>query len=192
MKSDACFFVLRKFLIFASEIDFMKHFVKSKRKYIFIAAASAAVAAALFSSCRQSENKTAGADDEVVESTVKDPGESYLKVNGDREGVITRPSGLQAEVIKRTEGARPTANSTVTIAYEGRLVNGTVFDKSDDASFPVNAVIPGFAEGLQLMTLGSTWRLYIPSELGYGQRGVPGVIPPNAVLIFDITLNKIE
>lgn len=175
----------------------MKHSVKSKRK-IIITAASVAVVAALFSSCRQSENKPMKLDGEVVETTeavkttVEDPGEAYLKVNGAREGVVTRPSGLQAEVIKRTEGARPTANSTVTIAYEGRLVNGTVFDKSDDASFPVNAVIPGFAEGLQLMTLGSTWRLYIPSELGYGQRGVPGVIPPNAVLIFDITLNKIE
>lgn len=169
----------------------MKHSVKSKRK-IIITAASVAVVAALFSSCRQSENKPVKLDGEVVETTVEDPGEAYLKVNGAREGVVTRPSGLQAEVIKRTEGARPTANSTVTIAYEGRLVNGTVFDKSDDASFPVNAVIPGFAEGLQLMTLGSTWRLYIPSELGYGQRGVPGVIPPNAVLIFDITLNKIE
>lgn len=169
----------------------MKHSVKSKRK-IIIAAASVAVVAALFSSCRQSENKPVKLDGEVVETTVEDPGEAYLKVNGAREGVVTRPSGLQAEVIKRTEGARPTANSTVTIAYEGRLIDGTVFDKSDNASFPVNAVIPGFAEGLQLMTLGSTWRLYIPSELGYGQRGVPGVIPPNAVLIFDITLNKIE
>lgn len=145
----------------------MKHSVKSKRK-IIIAAASVAVVAALFSSCRRSENKPVKLDGEVVETTVEDPGEAYLKVNGAREGVVTRPSGLQAEVIKRTEGARPTANSTVTIAYEGRLVNGTVFDKSDDASFPVNAVIPGFAEGLQLMTLGSTWRLYIPSELGYG------------------------
>lgn len=169
----------------------MNHSVKSKRK-IIIAAASVAVVTAIFSSCRQSENKPVKLDGEVVERTVEDPGEAYLKVNGAREGVVTRPSGLQAEVIKRTEGARPTANSTVTIAYEGRLVNGAVFDKSDDASFPVNAVIPGFAEGLQLMTLGSTWRLYIPSELGYGQRGVPGVIPPNAVLIFDITLNKIE
>lgn len=169
----------------------MKHSVKSKRK-IIITAASVAVVAALFSSCRQSENKPVKLDGEVVETTVEDPGEAYLKVNGAREGVVTRPSGLQAEVIKRTEGARPTANSTVTIAYEGRLVNGTVFDKSDEARFPVNAVIPGFAEGLQLMTLGSTWRLHIPSELGYGQRGVPGVIPPNAVLIFDITLNKIE
>lgn len=163
--------------------------MKKSNKTIIIAAA---VAAALVPACKHSENKPADTEAEVVETVVEDPGEAYLKKNGTREGVVTRPSGLQYEVIQQGEGEHPTAASTVTVAYEGRLIDGTVFDSSDEAAFPVNAVIPGFAEGLQLMNVGSTWRLCIPSELAYGQRGVPGAIAPNSVLIFDITLKKID
>ena len=119
-------------------------------------------------------------------------GQKFLEENGKREGVVTLPSGLQYEVLQEGSGATPDGNSRVTVHYEGRLIDGKVFDSSykrnSPATFGVRQVISGWTEALQLMPVGSKWTLYIPSELGYGARGAGGSIPPNAALIFDVEL----
>ena len=116
----------------------------------------------------------------------------FLAENGKKEGVITTASGLQYEVLRATEGPKPNGNSKVTVHYEGKLLNGQVFDSSikrgTPAEFPVNAVISGWTEALQLMSVGSKYRLFIPSNLGYGARGAGSDIPPHATLIFDVEL----
>lgn len=122
-------------------------------------------------------------------------GIAFLEENGKREGVKTTESGLQYEVITEGNGSKPTAESTVSVFYEGTLIDGTVFDGNfdtkDTISFPLNGVIPGWTEGLQLMPVGSTYKLYIPSNLGYGSREA-GPIPGNSVLIFKIELLAME
>ena len=106
------------------------------------------------------------------------------------------PTGLKFVVVTKGEGPAPTANNTVTVHYTGMLTDGTVFDSSisrgEPTSFPLNAVIPGWTEGLQLMRPGGTTVFYIPSELGYGERGVPGVIPGDAPLIFWVNLLEVN
>lgn len=117
---------------------------------------------------------------------------NFLEENGKREGVVTTASGLQYEVLQEGAGPKPEATSRVTVHYEGRLTDGKVFDSSykrnQPATFGVRQVIPGWTEALQLMPVGSKWRLFIPSELGYGARGAGSSIPPHAVLIFDVEL----
>ncbi len=121
-------------------------------------------------------------------------GAAFLEENGKREGVMTTESGLQYEVVTEGTGARPIETSNVTVHYEGTLIDGTVFDSSYESgepiSFPLNGVIPGWTEGLQLMTVGSTYKLYIPSGLGYGPRS-SGPIPGNSVLTFKVELLEI-
>ena len=118
--------------------------------------------------------------------------QKFLDENAAREGVTTLPSGLQYEILQEGNGAKPEATSRVTVHYEGRLTNGKVFDSSykrnQPATFGVRQVIAGWTEALQLMPVGSKWRLFIPSELGYGARGAGGSIPPHSVLIFDVEL----
>lgn len=118
--------------------------------------------------------------------------QKFLEENKKAEGVTTLPSGLQYKVIKAGTGATPTAADTVRTHYEGRLIDGTVFDSSikrnEPAEFPVGGVIPGWTEALQKMKVGDKWQLVIPSELAYGEAGAGGVIPPHATLIFDIEL----
>jgi FKBP-type peptidyl-prolyl cis-trans isomerase len=118
-------------------------------------------------------------------------GQSFLEENGKREDVITTASGLQYEVLVKGDGAFPADTSEVEVHYEGTLTDGTVFDSSyergEPISFPLNRVIAGWTEGVQLMPVGSTYRFYIPSDLGYGERGT-GPIPPHSVLIFKIEL----
>jgi FKBP-type peptidyl-prolyl cis-trans isomerase FklB len=118
--------------------------------------------------------------------------ESFLQENAKKEGVITLPSGLQYLVLINGEGEKPGPRSMVTVHYEGSLINGKVFDSSykrgEPASFGVYQVISGWTEALQLMPVGSKWRLFIPSALGYGTRGSGGSIPPNSTLIFDVEL----
>lgn len=123
-------------------------------------------------------------------------GEEFLLENGKRAEVKTTPSGLQYEVLKEGEGAMPEAKDTVSVHYTGKLIDGTVFDSSEErgvpATFGVTQVIPGWVEALQMMKEGAQWRLYIPSALAYGPQGAGGVIGPNATLIFDVTLLKVN
>lgn len=122
-------------------------------------------------------------------------GNAFLETNKAREGVTTTESGLQYEVLTEGTGAKPTADDQVRVNYHGTLIDGTVFDSSVDrgepATFGVGQVIPGWTEALQLMPVGSKWKVYIPSKLGYGERGAGGKIGPNATLIFEVELLEI-
>lgn len=119
-------------------------------------------------------------------------GKAYLAENSNKDGVQTTKSGLQYRIIKQGTGASPTLTDTVRCHYEGTLIDGTVFDSSykrgEPAAFPVNGVIPGWTEALQLMKVGGKWELYIPSDLAYGAQGSPPRIGPNQVLLFTIEL----
>ena len=121
--------------------------------------------------------------------------QDYLDKNAKLDGVVTLPSGLQYKIVKAGEGASPKAESKVQVHYSGTLMDGTEFDSSykrgEPASFPVNGVIAGWTEALQLMKEGAKWQLVIPSELAYAERGAPPMIPPNATLLFDVELLKI-
>ena len=125
----------------------------------------------------------------------KKKGEAFLAENKKKEGVKTTESGLQYEVVKAAEGAKPKASDSVTVHYTGTLIDGTVFDSSVErgtpTTFPLNGVIPGWTEGLQLMNVGSKFRFAIPSNLAYGERG-PQKIGPNSTLIFDVELISIN
>ena len=119
-------------------------------------------------------------------------GEAFLIENAKRDEVTVTESGLQYEVIATGEGEKPTAQSTVRTHYHGTFINGDVFDSSVDrnqpAEFPVGGVIAGWTEALQMMTEGTKWRLYVPYNLAYGERGSQGAIPPYSTLIFDVEL----
>ena len=123
-------------------------------------------------------------------------GQSFLQQNAVREGVVVLPSGLQYEVLQEGNGPKPGPTDNVTTHYTGTFIDGSIFDSSvqrgTPASFPVNGVIPGWTEALQLMTVGSKWKLFIPSDLAYGPRGKPGSIPPSATLIFELELLAIQ
>lgn len=123
-------------------------------------------------------------------------GENFLKENKEKEGVVTTDSGLQYMVEKEGEGKKPAATDKVTVHYRGTTINGEEFDSSykrgQPASFPVTGVIPGWTEALQLMSVGSKYKLFIPSALAYGERGSGGAIGPNAVLVFEVELLGIE
>ncbi len=122
-------------------------------------------------------------------------GEAFLAKNKDKPGVKVTASGLQYEVVKQGTGPKPKATDVVKVDYTGTKIDGTKFDSSVDrgqpATFPLNQVVPGWTEGLQLMPVGSEYKFYIPSKLGYGERG-PGPIGANATLIFDVKLIGIE
>jgi FKBP-type peptidyl-prolyl cis-trans isomerase FklB len=120
----------------------------------------------------------------------------FFEENGNKKGIQTTESGLQYKVIKEGEGGTPKAADYVSVHYAGRLLDGTEFDSSYErnqpAEFPVNGVIPGWVEALQMMNEGSKWEVFIPPELGYGSQGAGGIIPPNAGLIFEVELLKIK
>ncbi|RTL59324.1 MAG: FKBP-type peptidyl-prolyl cis-trans isomerase [Sphingobacteriales bacterium] len=119
-------------------------------------------------------------------------GQDFLAANKSKPGVTELASGLQFEVIHNGEGIKPTASNKVTCHYHGTLIDGTVFDSSvrrgQPATFPLNMVIKGWTEGLQLMNTGSKWRFFIPPHLGYGDRQVSAQIGPNSTLIFEVEL----
>ena len=123
-------------------------------------------------------------------------GEAFLQSNSKKPGVVTLASGLQYEIITAGTGSKPTEKSKVTCHYHGTLIDGTVFDSSvkrgQPATFPLNMVIKGWTEGLQLMNEGSKWRLFIPPHLGYGDRQVSAQIGPNSTLIFEVELLGID
>ena len=129
---------------------------------------------------------------------MKQKGIDFLNKNKERKEVISLPNGLQYEILQAGEenGMKPKAIDTVVVDYVGTLIDGNEFDNSikrgEPATFPLNGVIKGWTEILQLMTKGSKWRVYIPSELGYGDRGAGGSIPPGSVLIFEINLRDIK
>ncbi|MCY1345747.1 FKBP-type 22 kDa peptidyl-prolyl cis-trans isomerase [compost metagenome] len=123
-------------------------------------------------------------------------GKKFLEDNSKREGVVTTASGLQYEIVKKAEGPQPKATDVVTVHYEGKLTDGTVFDSSiqrgSPIDLPVNGVIPGWVEGLQLMHVGEKVKLFIPSELAYGEQSPSPAIPANSVLVFDLELIAIK
>lgn len=122
-------------------------------------------------------------------------GAAFLKDNGEREGVVTTKSGLQYEVLTEGTGKSPKATDKVRCHYEGRLLDGSVFDSSyqrgEPADFGLNQVIPGWTEGVQLMKEGAKYRFFIPYVLGYGERGAGSSIPPYSTLVFDVELIKV-
>ena len=133
---------------------------------------------------------------EAAGKAAREAGENFLAENAKREGVKVTESGLQYEVLTPALGMKPVAADTVSCHYEGRLIDGTVFDSSyrrgEPASFPLQGVIRGWTEGLQLMSIGSKFRFFIPFELAYGAQGAGGSIPPYAALVFDVELLGIE
>lgn len=129
-------------------------------------------------------------------AAVRAEGEAFLAENAKKEGVVTLPSGLQYKVLNAGTGATPKASDSVECYYEGRLIDGSVFDSSyqrgETATFGVTQVIAGWVEALQLMKEGDKWQLYIPYNLAYGERGAGAQIPPYATLIFDVELVKVK
>lgn len=140
--------------------------------------------------------KERSAKQEEVGKKNKNEGETFLIANGKKEGVKTLASGLQYKVIKAGTGKKPKINDSVTTHYRGTLVDGTEFDSSykrgQPVTFPVSGVIAGWTEALQLMEEGAKWQLFIPPNLAYGERGMGGVIGPNATLIFEIELISVQ
>jgi FKBP-type peptidyl-prolyl cis-trans isomerase FklB len=154
----------------------------------------------------QSEQERGQANSEVEAShkslsshgiPLDDIGQKYLIRNAKRPGVTVLPSGLQFEVIDSGEGRSPLVTSNVVTHYHGSFVNGDVFDSSiergEPAEFPVNRVIPGWTEALQLMKEGDKWRLVLPPDIAYGEKGAAGgLIPPNSVLVFEVELIEVK
>lgn len=142
---------------------------------------------------KQEAKQRAAAAEKFKET--KEKGEAYLAENAKKEGVVTLPSGLQYQVIKEGNGRRPKATDKVKCHYEGMLVDGTLFDSSiqrgEPATFPLNGVIKGCTEGLQLMQEGAKYRFFIPYHLGYGENGAGASIPPFAALVFDVELIEV-
>ena len=152
---------------------------------------------------QQLQEQTGGADNDqqdqdsdTMNNNNKAEGEAFLAENAKKSGVTTLASGLQYEVLTEGAGNKPSLGSSVTTHYHGTLINGTVFDSSyqrgQPATFPVNGVIAGWTEALQLMPEGSKYRLYIPSDLAYGKRGAGRDIPGDTALIFDVELIKVN
>jgi len=132
----------------------------------------------------------------VVAEKNRKEGEAFLADNKKKEGVKTTPSGLQYKVIKDGNGPTPKMADTVTVNYRGTLINGTEFDSSykreEPATFPVNSVIPGWTEAMQMMKVGAKWHLFVPANLAYGEQGAGPQIGPNSTLIFEVELTAIN
>ena len=162
----------------------------------------AAMMMTAMSSCGGSNaSDTENATDTIADysNEIKDNktiGREFLEENAKNDSVTQTESGLQYMVLKEGTGAKPGPTDEVTVHYTGRLINGTVFDSSvergEPATFPLDKVIPGWTEGLQLMSEGAKYRLFIPSELAYGEKGAGEQILPNSTLIFDVELIKVN
>lgn len=149
-----------------------------------------------FAQAETSSTTTQGLSPMQAATQNKQQGEAFLTANKKKSGVVTLPDGLQYRVIVEGKGNSPSKNDTVTVNYAGTLIDGMEFDSSykrgEPTTFPVSAVIPGWTEALQLMKAGSTWELYIPPSLAYGERGAPPVIGPNQTLIFKVELISVN
>ena len=149
-----------------------------------------------FQEAQMAVNKFFAELEEKASIAAKAAGEAFLAENAKLPGVKVTPSGLQYEVLEATLGQKPKATDTVRVHYEGTLPDGTVFDSSykrgEPISFPLNGVIAGWTEGLQLMSIGSKYKLFIPYHLGYGERGAGATIPPYSALVFTVELLGIE
>lgn len=143
--------------------------------------AAAALSALLVAGCNQPS---------VEAEQAKQQGAAFLAENASKPGVSKTASGLQYQILQEGQGPTPAATSRVTVNYRGSLIDGTEFDSGEAVSFPLDRVIPGWTEGLQLMKEGAKYRFFIPADLAYGERGAGGRIPPNAALIFDVELVK--
>ncbi|MGC1479641.1 MAG: FKBP-type peptidyl-prolyl cis-trans isomerase [Chthoniobacterales bacterium] len=132
----------------------------------------------------------------LMAQSALEKGQQFLAENGKRSEVTTTASGLQYEVLNEGDGASPKATDTVEVNYRGTTIDGTEFDSSykrgESISFPLNGVIAGWTEGVQLMKEGAKYRFYIPSELAYGKRGAGGAIGPDETLIFDVELIEVK
>ena len=168
-------------------------------KKIFIMVMTVMLMAGM-ASCNNSANNETTTEEATPDygQQIKDNktlGREFLEKNAQNDSVKQTKSGLQYMVIKEGNGIKPSATDTVTVHYTGTLIDGTVFDSSvergEPASFPLDKVIPGWTEGLQLMSEGSKYRLFIPSELAYGSQGAGDQILPNSTLIFDVELIKV-
>lgn len=141
-------------------------------------------------------NEYLGELQKKMEESARKAGEEFLAENGKRPEVKSTASGLQYVVEKEGEGDTPKAEDEVTVHYTGKLIDGTVFDSSvnrgEPATFPLNRVIPGWTEGVQLMKEGAKYTFFIPSDLAYGPQGIPNAIPPHSTLIFEVELIKIN
>ena len=172
------------------------------KKFLFMAMAALLMTG--MASCNSNNNETTSpetTEEATTEPTVeiKDNltlGREFLEENAKNDSVTQTESGLQYMVLKEGTGAKPGPTDEVTVHYTGRLINGTVFDSSvergEPATFPLDKVIPGWTEGLQLMSEGAKYRLFIPSELAYGSKGAGDQILPNSTLIFDVELIKVN
>ncbi len=165
-----------------------------------------ALSLGLFCLQAQADNQTTNAATPTVTTTTttqqtapQDPatqnkfaGEKFLAANKMKPGVVTLPDGLQYKVVTSAKGAKPTDTDVVTVDYTGRFINGDVFDSSSQhggpANFPVGQVIPGWTEALKLMPVGSTWEIFIPANLAYGEQGAPPAVGPNQTLVFKVKL----
>jgi FKBP-type peptidyl-prolyl cis-trans isomerase len=140
----------------------------------------------------QQNQQTTASQTEMKAKKAQDKGAIFLEENKKKPGVVTLADGLQYKIITQGKGPKPTGKSQVKVHYLGTLIDGTEFDSSykrgEPITFPVNAVIPGWTEALQLMPVGSTWELYIPAKLAYGEFGAPPIIGPNETLIFRVNL----
>jgi FKBP-type peptidyl-prolyl cis-trans isomerase len=172
----------------------------------FLSAATAALLLTGMASCSGNSDTTSTENADSTEATTPDYGQQikdnktlgreFMEQNAKNDSVVQTPSGLQYMVLKEGNGAKPGPTDEVTVHYTGRLIDGTVFDSSVDrgepSTFTLDKVIPGWTEGLQLMSEGSEYRLFIPSELAYGSKGAGQQILPNSTLIFDVQLIKVN
>ena len=171
------------------------------RKYFIIVliVVIAAIVFHIYSTHRQKAPEPAMPEKQAAQDASVQPetdGDKFLAENKSRPQVITLPSGLQYRIITEGNGAKPTLDDSVTVDYEGHFVDGRTFDSTYQAGAPitflVKDVIKGWQEALQLMAVGSTWELYIPADLAYGETGAPPIIGPNEVLIFKVQLISIN
>lgn len=143
----------------------------------------------------EAQKKAMAKEQAAGEATLRQ-GEAWLTENGQKPGVITTASGLQYRVITEGKGPKPTINDVVTVKYSGNLINGEVFDSSDrhggPSPYPVNKYIPGWTEALQLMSVGSKYQLFVPSNLAYGAQGMGQAIPPYSALVFELELLDVQ